>query len=732
MLRTKTLLLLAGLLTALFVLLYVTSHIIVSQGFRNLEDREARRNIQRVLNAVDDSRLGLQAIGLDWAHWDDTYQFIADQNQDYLDANLNDETFERFNLNIALLFNTDGELVYETTRRIEDPAVSTSIASSLESAIQSHPSLSPFLRADDADSPLIDGTSGMVMLPEGPVMLTAIPVTDSLVEGDVIGLMVWGRYIDAEEIAQFSTLTQLEVLMHPLNNDVMTDDIRNMATRVSEQAMVVQPINDDLVAGYTFIGDLGGSPVGLLQVNSPRQIFLQGRETLGVYALTLVAAGIGFILLLGLVMERLVLNPISSLSHQVRGLGEDDNHDKRLVIQNEDELGHLAATINSTLDALEQSRIDLKKLNSDLENRIIARTAEVSRNRAFLQTMLDIMDEGVIYCADNLMTYVNDKMITLAGRSREELIDQPIHTLFKIPPLAAVTSAQPEQGRIVHKGERRLRMKDGHKIDVGFTVTANVEFDGKRGDLYIFRDISEEKAIEMNKDRFLVNASHELRTPLTNIVTRLYLLRRQPDKVEDHLQVIEETAKQMRGLVEDLLDVSHFKRGTVPLNREPQPLQSLILEVTDQQTADAERRHITLTTSLPNEPMIVSIDRRRFHQVLTNLINNALKYTPDGGKVAVSLRQPDNPRLVEIQVADNGIGIDAETLPQLFQPFFRATHAVPGTGLGLSIVKEIVERHGGQVLVSSKPGEGSTFTVQLMRAESPAPAGPSNGEGVVE
>lgn len=732
MLRTKTLLLLAGLLTALFLLLYFTSNTIVSQGFRNLEEREARRNIQRVLNAIDDSRVGLQAIGLDWAHWDDTYQFVADQNQGYLDANLNDETFERFNLNVALMFNTDGELVYETTRRIEDSAIASTIASSLEDEVRTHPSLAPFLRAEGIDSPLIDGTSGIVMLPEGPMMLTAIPVTDSLLEADINGLMVWGRYLDEAEIAQFSALTQLDVSIYPMSLDTLPRDTQEIALRVRQEAVIVQPIDDEIVGGYTLIGDLGGNGVGLLQVNSPRQIYQQSLETLNVYAGTLIAAGLGFILLLGLVMERLVLNPISSLSRQVRGLGEGMNHDKRLTVQTQDELGHLAATINSTLDALEQSRKDLKKLNSDLENRIIARTVEVNRQREFLRTMLDIMDEGVIYCADNLMTYVNDKMVALAGRTREELIDQPIHTLFKIPPLAAVASAQPEQGRIVHKGERRLRMKDGHKIDVGFTVTANVEFDGQRGDLYIFRDISEEKAIEMNKDRFLVNASHELRTPLTNIVTRLYLLRRQPDKVEDHLQVIEDTAKQMRGLVEDLLDVSHFKRGTVPLNREPQPLQDLILEVTDQQHAEAERKHLTLTTTLPDEKMIAFIDRRRFHQVLTNLINNAIKYTPDGGKIDVILRQPDNPRLIEIQIKDNGIGIDSETLPQLFQPFFRATHAIPGTGLGLSIVKEIVERHGGQVLVTSKLGEGSTFTIQLMHAESPTPEGSGGAISVVE
>src|SRR5688572_9155958 len=145
MLRTKTLLLLAGLLTALFLLLYFTSNAIVSQGFRNLEEREARRNIQRVLNAIDDSRVGLQAIGLDWAHWDDTYEFINDQNQDYLDANLNDDTFERFNLNVALMFDSNGKVVYETTRRIEDAAVANTIANSLEAEIRTHPSLAPFL-----------------------------------------------------------------------------------------------------------------------------------------------------------------------------------------------------------------------------------------------------------------------------------------------------------------------------------------------------------------------------------------------------------------------------------------------------------------------------------------------------------------------------------------------------------------------------------------------------------
>ncbi len=210
----------------------------------------------------------------------------------------------------------------------------------------------------------------------------------------------------------------------------------------------------------------------------------------------------------------------------------------------------------------------------------------------------------------------------------------------------------------------------------------------------------------------LAQISHELRIPITNLKMRLYLARMQPEKLDEHLQIMELVTERMRSLIEDLLDTARLELGVLNLRRQRVELQDLIASVIDLQWSEAERKSITLIGEVPAEPLYASVDLNRMTQVLTNLVVNAITYTPAGGRVTVQCAVQDGQTV--IRVADTGIGIPAELVNKVFDPFFRVDDgSVRGSGLGLTIVREIVEAHGGTITVESEPGAGSVFSVYL-------------------
>jgi two-component system phosphate regulon sensor histidine kinase PhoR len=271
------------------------------------------------------------------------------------------------------------------------------------------------------------------------------------------------------------------------------------------------------------------------------------------------------------------------------------------------------------------------------------------------------------------------------------------------------------------RGSLKLRRKDGDQFDAALTVT-QVSGSGSQppGVVTVFRDISQEKALQAQKDRFIANASHELRTPLANIKTRLYLIRRQPDRVNLHLDVMDRVTESMAELIENLLDISRFERGVIRLYRREVVLQDVIGGVVAIQQAEAERKGIILRADLPARPLTVSADAQRLAQVITNLVTNAINYTPETGQITVELdwREGDGRQCVVLRVRDTGIGIAPEQVRHVFEPFFRANEGMAsGTGLGLTIAREIVHLHNGQIAVESEVGRGSVFTVTLDLAE---------------
>ena len=222
------------------------------------------------------------------------------------------------------------------------------------------------------------------------------------------------------------------------------------------------------------------------------------------------------------------------------------------------------------------------------------------------------------------------------------------------------------------------------------------------------------------KDEFLASLSHELRTPLTPILGWVHLLKpfsKTDPMLAQGIQAIDRNARQQAGLINDLLDLTRIISGKIELQKEPTDLTTLVEAATDQIRPSVESRGIDLRVSLPPHAVFFSIDPVRLQQVLSNLFSNALKFTPDGGIVWVTVER-NAAGDVQIEVADNGIGIDPAFLPYIFDRFTQAEGGINrrygGLGLGLAITRAMVEMHGGKVSARSDgAGYGSAFTVWL-------------------
>jgi signal transduction histidine kinase len=231
--------------------------------------------------------------------------------------------------------------------------------------------------------------------------------------------------------------------------------------------------------------------------------------------------------------------------------------------------------------------------------------------------------------------------------------------------------------------------------------------------------------------RFTADASHELKTPLTVLKAGVERALTTPKMPPESLAVLEEAMDEinrMTELVDALLTLARADEGLVRLHQEPVDLRALILETEETGELLAEPAGIAVSADAPVDPVIVPVDGSRIRQLVMNLLTNAVKYTPAGGRVRLWLERDDG--RVRFGVSDTGIGIAPGDLPHIFDRFWRADSARtrtgerPGVGLGLAICKWIAEAHGGTIDVQSRPGRGTTFSVTLPTGSAEAASAP--------
>ena len=361
------------------------------------------------------------------------------------------------------------------------------------------------------------------------------------------------------------------------------------------------------------------------------------------------------------------------------------------------------------------------------------------------RSVVDALEEGVLlHDMNGTVIACNHSAARMVGLPIEEIVGRkPSELPMRLVREDGTDFPDDERPgyRTIVSGEPQIGVVAGHSRPSGdlrwLSINCNPIVDPQTGEAFAvaasFADITEQRRAESLKEEFFALVSHELRTPLTSIAGYLELVLDPEESELDPLQrqfltVVERNARRLQRLVGDLLFVAQFEAGKLSLDTSPVALEDVAAEAVESARPRADELGIELRLNT-EASATVRADAGRIGQTLDNLISNALKFTPAGGRVDV--RVIDRRDRVVIEVADTGLGIATADQRRLFERFYRTSAAteaaIPGVGLGLSVSKAIVEGHGGTIDVSSEEGRGTTFTIELPAGSAAAAAAAAAG-----
>ncbi|MEM3017460.1 MAG: PAS domain-containing sensor histidine kinase, partial [Candidatus Bathyarchaeia archaeon] len=390
-----------------------------------------------------------------------------------------------------------------------------------------------------------------------------------------------------------------------------------------------------------------------------------------------------------------------------------------------DSEGNVINIVGIMRDITERKRMEeeLRRYSEHLEELVKERAEELSRSRRFLETAMESAPDFVyIKDKDFRYVYANQAFCKFHGKSKEQVLGG---TVYDIYPKEQADLFTEQDRRVFEKGvpdySTDLAITDSEGVThiVDSIKTPIKDGTGKVTHLIgISRDVSERKKVEQMKDRLISTITHELRTPLTSISGYVNLALAGKfgslgSGATRCLEVIKRNTDLLVNITEDLLDIRRIESGKLTLNISPLNLKEII----DHCTLEIKpflKESQELHVQIPDPPPIIQGDKVRLTQVLMNLLSNAAKFTPEGGRIQLAVE--DEEEAVKIWVSDTGIGIRNEDLPRVFEPFaaIQKPTYIKGTGLGLNISKGLVEAHGGRIWAESEgEGKGATFTLTL-------------------
>jgi two-component system phosphate regulon sensor histidine kinase PhoR len=359
------------------------------------------------------------------------------------------------------------------------------------------------------------------------------------------------------------------------------------------------------------------------------------------------------------------------------------------------------------------SREDFHDTLTDLE------TPQIFALGKLFEATLGGMREGLLVIDRDLRVVAsNPAAYQLFLRSESTLQSQ---RLTQLTPNTAITGAFVEA--LQGEGRSGVRIEThgpDRKIFDLRVVPLTAADKSVQGAIGVFFDITKLERLELVRQEFLSNVSHELRTPLTAILAFVETLEESDIPEEDRqrfLSIIKRNANRMHVLIDDILELSAIEAGNIQVRPEEVHLQHIVNDVITSLNGGASAHRVSLENKVESD-VRVTADPRRLEQMLTNLVDNAIKFNREGGRVTIKYGNGDRDRIF---IEDTGEGIPAQHLQRLFERFYRVDRArsreLGGTGLGLAIVKHLARIHGGEVTVESKLGEGSRFTIELPRRQ---------------
>jgi two-component system phosphate regulon sensor histidine kinase PhoR len=372
--------------------------------------------------------------------------------------------------------------------------------------------------------------------------------------------------------------------------------------------------------------------------------------------------------------------------------------------------GELGARLHpSARDEIGQLTRSFNYMADQLQEKVSALTEE----RRQLAAVLENMADGVLIVGgDGRVRLINPSAASLLGTTREAALGLSFAQATRHHELIDVWRSCQEAG-----SERIELLQIGAEALFWRVIVTPLEDKDGSGSLVILQDLTELHRLQTIRQDFLGNVSHELRTPLASLRALVETLRdgamEDPPAARRFLDHIETEVDALTQIIQESLELSRIESGRVPLRLSPTAVPDVVLPAIERLRPQAERAGLLVQLNLPEDLPHVLADRERIQQVITNLVHNAIKFTPAGGEINIAADLSDDD--VVVSVRDTGIGIADEDLSRVFERFYKSDRARSGggTGLGLAIAKHIVQGHGGRIWASSVEGQGSTFSFSL-------------------
>jgi two-component system sensor histidine kinase VicK len=400
--------------------------------------------------------------------------------------------------------------------------------------------------------------------------------------------------------------------------------------------------------------------------------------------------------ILGSLLARTITDPIKEVISKAEKLAKGE-FEQIVTVKSDDEVGQLTGMFNYLSD----------RLKTTLD--------ETGNEKNKLNTILTNMTDGIIAVAiTGEIIHTNPAVYDIFSITKEEMENKSFDDISK------KLSWEINHEDLFNDSEKANNILVINDLIIKTTVVLfGNEKDEKVGAIIVLQDVTEQEKLDRMRKEFVANVSHELRTPLTTIKSYTETLLDGALENKEHaikfLKVIDSESERMTRLVKDLLQLSKLEYDSIQWNMKKISIYKIVSECVYRMNISAEQKNQMLEFNSDLDIPEVMGDRDRIEQVIVNILSNAIKYTPENGKIIINLSIKENEIIVS--VTDNGIGIPKEDLPRLFERFYRVDKArsrmLGGTGLGLSIARQIVEAHKGKIKIQSEYGQGTQVFISL-------------------
>ncbi len=449
------------------LIIYSITSVILLGGYAKLEQQNILQSADQAIKVIDDELVQLKSVVGDWAPWNDTYRFIQNTNQEYIDDNLMDSTVVNLYVNFLLFINNVGEIVYCKYVDLEKGQGNT-CPESIKTYLSSDGSF--LLRSDGKK----DTLTGLAILPENPILLASAPILTSQFKGPVMGTLIAGRYLNTSEIKRLAAKANLSIAIERMDSHSLSDAFEQAKRSLSpEKKIAIMEFNDNTIGAYSLLTDLHGNPILMLGIDKERIIFAQGKTTMRYLVFSLLITGLVFIFATLIFLEVTVLSRMVRLNREVKGIGSTGNLFAKTTITGRDELSDLSTEINRMIDSLRTS---------------------TERDRAILESIEDAYFE--LDLAGRL-TFYNDALSRLFRYKKQDL-KKLRYRHFLDEASAEKTFKAFEQlyktGTPIRSMETEFKLESDQKVHLESTVSLIKDNTGKTiGFRGISRDVTEQK-----------------------------------------------------------------------------------------------------------------------------------------------------------------------------------------------------------------------------------------------